>query len=561
MLTVGRKITGGFLVVNFMVVVMSIFTYLKIGEINTSYEKVINSNLEKMELAQSFAADLANEAVAMRRFNFTGDYADITIFNEYRKKTEDKIARLDSILKTEKGKNIVKTMQKAKQTYEAIAEMSIEAKKANNLEKVALHMQEAGKPYKEATEATNELVANVKGVVNNEQVEQARAAGQIQMLLLVVNVILIVAAVSLGLVVSRSIARPIRKITESANELAKGDLLQKDIVIKSSDEIGQLAGAFNGMKENLRQLLKQVSMTTEQVAASSEELTASAEQSAQATTQVAQTISEVAEGVENQAAKVNRAAMTVAEISLGIQNIAANAGTVSKMAETAADTAQQGGGAVAAAIEQMTTIETSVAGSAQVVTKLGERSKEIGQIVETISGIAGQTNLLALNAAIEAARAGDHGKGFSVVAEEVRKLAEESRHAAEQIAKLILEIQSETMRAVEAMNNGTREVKSGTGIVATAGQSFKEIAALIVSVTREIREISASIQSIASGSRDMVSSVESIEKTSKEAAGQTQTVAAATEEQSASIHEIATASQALAAMAENLQQAVNRFKV
>ena len=165
----------------------------------------------------------------------------------------------------------------------------------------------------------------------------------------------------------------------------------------------------------------------------------------------------------------------------------------------------------------------SVSSSAQVVAKLGERSKEIGQIVDAISGIAGQTNLLALNAAIEAARAGEQGRGFAVVAEEVRKLAEQSQEAAKQIANLISEIQTETDSAVVAMDDGTREVKIGTEVVNTAGQAFKEIVSLIAEVSSQIREISAAIQQMASGSQQIVASVRNIDSISKGTAGQTQT--------------------------------------
>ena len=375
---------------------------------------------------------------------------------------------------------------------------------------------------------------------------------------------IMVAVLILGLIgwlITKSITKPLQVMVQECEGLAAGDFREGQQKLSRADEIGQLADALTKMRSSMQTLLKKITESAEQVAASSEELTASAEQSAQATTQVAATISEVAQGAEEQVKAVHDTSAIVEQMSAGIQQVAANANEVSSVADKTTSAANQGGKAVDAAISQMVSIEQSVSNSARVVAKLGERSKEIGQIVDTISGIAGQTNLLALNAAIEAARAGEQGRGFAVVAEEVRKLAEQSQEAAKQIANLISEIQSETDNAVVAMSEGTREVKVGSEVVNTAGQAFKEIVTLIGEVSSQIREISAAIQQMASGSQQIVTSVRDIDRISKDAAGQTQTVSAATEEQSASMEEIAASSQALARMAEELQGAVRKFRV
>jgi len=258
---------------------------------------------------------------------------------------------------------------------------------------------------------------------------------------------------------------------------------------------------------------------------------------------------------------VNESSAIVEQMSAGIHQIAANANVVADVSGQAANTARSGETAVISAVDQMNNIERTVISSAEVVAKLGERSNEIGQIVDTISGIAGQTNLLALNAAIEAARAGEQGRGFAVVAEEVRKLAEQSQDAAKQIAGLISEIQGDTDKAVVAMSEGTREVKVGTDAVAVAGKAFNEIVQLIDQVSGQVRDISAAIQQMAGGSEKIVESVRDIDKISKETAGQAQTMSAATQEQSAAMEEIAASSQSLANMALQLQTAIDKFKV
>ncbi|BBB90170.1 MAG TPA: methyl-accepting chemotaxis protein [Methylomusa anaerophila] len=361
---------------------------------------------------------------------------------------------------------------------------------------------------------------------------------------------------------ARRMVIPIRTMVAYSEGIANGDLRDRGrMIIYSQDEIGQLADSLVRMRGNLHGLIKQVSAATDQVAASSEELTASAEQSAQAANQIAQVIGEVATGAENQLKAVDNTSAVVGQMSAGIQQIAANANTVANTSAKSAEAAKEGSNVVQKAITQMGHIEETVTQSAQVVTKLSERSQEIGQIVNTISGIAGQTNLLALNAAIEAARAGEQGRGFAVVAEEVRKLAEQSQDAAKKIAELIAEIQGDTDSAVVAMNGGTREVRIGAEVVNDAGKAFQAIYGSINEVSAQMREISAVIQQMASGSQQIVTSVREVDAISKSTAGQSQTVSAASEEQSATMEEIASSSQALARMAGELTQAVSKFRV
>ncbi|CQR73397.1 Methyl-accepting chemotaxis protein McpB [Sporomusa ovata DSM 2662] len=364
----------------------------------------------------------------------------------------------------------------------------------------------------------------------------------------------------LTFLLAKGITTPISHLVEGVGKVAAGDLSQK-VIVTSSDEIAVLAGHFNVMVDQLKALVTRVSGIAGNLSAASEELTASADQTAQAANQVAITISEVANGAEKQLKAVDNTALVVDQMSAGIQQIAVNVNTAADTSKGSTDSAQMGSVAVEKAMNQMRQIEDVVINSSQVVTNLGERSKEIGQIVDTISGLAGQTNLLALNAAIEAARAGEQGKGFAVVADEVRKLAEQSNDAAKQIAKLISIIQQDTDSAVVAMTEGTKEVHVGSEVVSEAGRTFKEIVRSITEVTTQIRGISEVTAQMVSGSQQIVTAVRAIDAVSKEAAGQTQTVSAAAEEQSATMEEIASSSQELAKMAEELTETVSKFKI
>lgn len=358
-----------------------------------------------------------------------------------------------------------------------------------------------------------------------------------------------------------SITKPLKEMMLLAEKFTSGDFRQTDVNIMRDDEIGHLAKVFSAMGADLRKLIRNVNLSAEQLAASSEELTASADQSAQAANQVAVSITNVAGGTEKQARHIDSTNKAVQEVSELLGQLSVSADTVKGQSEEATGKAEGGNKIIEKVVAQMGNIENSVGISAQVVGSLGERSKEIGQIVDTISSIAGQTNLLALNAAIEAARAGEQGKGFAVVAEEVRKLAEQSQEAAKSIAGLIAKIQEDTQNAVLAMQNGTREVQAGGEVAAEAGSAFKEIAQMIGTVNEQVGMAQGAIGSIVEKSGRIGSAVEEIEHTAAANSEETHMVSAATEQQSASMEEIASASRSLANLAQELQNAIQRFKV
>ena len=560
-LNISKKILGGFSIVIFLVVMMSAFTYYEVGELNRSYQEMSQMNMYKMELAQGIAIDVANEAVAMRRFNFTGDLGDIPIFNEYSKQGNEKIKKLETMVKGNAIDSLLQTLKKEKANYEEIGTKSFEAKKNNNIQQVADYMNQAGAPYKATMSTSVEIGKQIKEAVKTEEAANGAKAKQMQLILLIVNFLVAIIALYISISISRSISRPAQELTQAVATIADGNLTQQDISITSNDEIGELARSFNRMKTNLRNVIKTVGTSSAQVMASSEELTASSEQSCSVMVEMSKYIVKVAEGSTTQLTSVAQAASVVEEMSAQIKETAMNANAMSEVASHTITSATEGRQAISKAISQMNVIEETVGSTAQTVEKLGERSKQIGEIVDTIASIAGQTNLLALNAAIEAARAGEQGRGFAVVADEVRKLAEQSQDAAKQIADLIGGIQQETTSAVLAMNTGKKEVYTGSQVVNAAGESFHEIVKNIERLSSQVQEISAAMQQLSGGSQLIVSVVQDVDRISKDNAGHADAVSLATGEQIEAMNQITAGSQALAQMAEKLNEAICKFRI
>lgn len=359
----------------------------------------------------------------------------------------------------------------------------------------------------------------------------------------------------------REITSALKQMITVCRALKDGDFRNNGITLERGDELGEMWSALLEVRTNLHGLMGKFSETAEHLASASEELTASSQQSAEASNQVAQSVTDAAGAAAQQQESVDRSNQAVAEVASSVHTIEATSAHVAENSQQASRRAQHGVQSVEDAVQQMQDVEQTVQSSAAIVDKLGERSHEIGQIVDTISEIAEQTNLLALNAAIEAARAGEYGRGFAVVADEVRKLAEQSQDAAQRIAELIGRIQQDTNAAVGSMQTGRDKVVEGTASVAGLKENFGEIVQLIGNIAGEIQGISDSMRSVSGDTERITSSVDQLSQHSQNISNEMQSVSAATEEQTASAQDIAQASDSLAHLAQELQTAIKVFKL
>ena len=372
-----------------------------------------------------------------------------------------------------------------------------------------------------------------------------------------VTCILVILAI---IIFSAYISKNIKEVNDLSYAISRGDLTQV-LNINSENELGKMGNNLNTMTNNLKDLVKSVSGSLDQVVATAEELSASSDQTQQSSEQICEAIQQVALGSEQQVSITNDTTKIAEEIFTGMEQITNNVQTVTNTSLEAFKRAEKGNDVVSSAINHMNNISDKVATSSQVVSVLGDKSKEIGNILSLITSIAEQTNLLALNAAIEAARAGEQGRGFAVVADEVRKLAEQSGSAAGNISLLINEIQREIVNAVSAMDNGTTAVNDGINMVNQAGKAFGEILKDINYISTQMQDVSAVTEEINAGTHNMLEAIQNVSNISDESAGNAQNVVAASEEQTALMKEVANAAETLTQMAVDLQGTMSKFKL
>jgi len=381
--------------------------------------------------------------------------------------------------------------------------------------------------------------------------------------LIITVIISLIAGVLLAVIITKGITKAINKASDIAQEIALGNLNIKvpGAYLNRKDEVGLLAKSLDKMIGNLKGLIGKVADISSNLSASSEELSASGEEVATAATQVGESIQQVASGAEEQSAQVEETNTKINGLIKQIKSVKRNSEEMDTQAENVMQNINEGNESVDNSVNQIKKVKTNSKEVFKTINNLGDLSDKIGEIVGLINNIAAQTNLLALNAAIEAARAGEAGRGFSVVADEIRQLAEESEGATNQIGDLVKEIQNGVGDAVEKMDTTEEVVNGSVSAIQNTGESFGKINKAAIKLRKLIGQINNKSNKVDQNAGEVETIVKEIAKVSEEAASNSQEVAAASEEQSASTEEIVSAADELAAMANDLTNAVSQFEL
>lgn len=528
----------------------------------------LNETLNERNTITNAVADLENESLyltnAARMYVFTNDE---TYLANYENQLE-----ADTFLKTASMLEEFNVPATLTAQLNAINDQSLAVA---DIEYAAFDALAAGEQqraealltdatYEQEAAAVDELYIAFKQELNawaDTLAYETMSTTNVAFIVIIVAAVLFTGAIITYFMLLMRRLKPLQALTATAQQMASGDLTTQPVAVHSKDEIAILSTSFNEMATNLRAVLTTVGQSSTNVAASSEELLASAEQSNHSGQLVTESIDAISKQAVRSNHDMNETLVALSEVTEGITHVAHAAEDVTAVSTAAQQNAENGRRDIALTVAQMHDIDASVKQSLTTVQSLITHSSQIEEFVSAITAISSQTNLLALNAAIEAARAGEAGKGFAVVADEVRKLAEQSNHSAEKIVDIVRILQQGIAHMTDNMQHVSAQVQQGVETASKTDASFETILQSTVAVSDQIMSVSAVAQQMSASAEQMSATFETLKDGSTVTATNTQNAVSLVEEQYATTEEINASAKMLAELAEELNSQLMKFKV
>ncbi|MCT6925249.1 methyl-accepting chemotaxis protein [Metasolibacillus sp.] len=561
-MSIGKKlyISLGTLVV--IIFGISVFSYLQISKVNNRYNELIDSRLEQVYLAADVQSRIGGQGAFLRQYVLAKGSDALSSLENEQKAIAASLQRLEEIASAGTMEELLAQLIEANNNYSEAAARVIGLVDDGKVDSaIPILNIEVRKVNNKLSEAANEMLIYNKERFTETQKETGKQVEQVTIILAIISLVSIIIGIISVLAIMRVVVMPLKALAGAVDQIATGDLTVEDVAIKSKDEVATIATSFNLMKASLRELITVASENAEQLSNISKELTTNTAQVSSTSTTVASSIEQISSSTHGSSQIATDTSVAMDETAFGIQNIAESTQTVHNEAQNTQVIASKGLVTIEDAKEQMQDIYSSTKLTTELISKLITHSQQIQSITNVITDITDQTNLLALNAAIEAARAGEHGKGFAVVADEVRKLAEQSKSSANLIVNLTTEILHETKNVEGAVADSLQRVETGVQVIEVAGDSFNQITGAIENMTMRIADASAVTEQISAATEEVSASVSELASNVNGVANSTEEIVLQISEQVASIQEINAVSAELEIKAGELTQAIAKFKI
>lgn len=556
-------VSFGFLAV--LLIGLTITSFTNSTRLENEIDHVVSHDMEVHNSVEVILRSVVDIESAAHGYVITGDEAFLDSFESGKETVGKKIAYLQKALKNQSSQlEKLEAINNSYQFWNGWVDRVIESKRYFEGDEAAELVRSAqGKHYMDQMKKQIDSLMKEETAVSSERIDSLHLQNRLSQVI-TGGLSLLGVALSLlfGMAISRSIRSNVRKISRSILDIAgAGGDLTKRIEIKTNDELASLAQDTNQLIEGIAGLVKEVSKMAENVSASSEELQASAEETSKTIMSIAERTGEIAAGTEKTSTQMEHSLLKMNELEKSAKALYEYADKVNSAAGDMKNAAEQGGISVKRSSAKIVGIEATMASTSATVEALGRKSNEITIIINTITDIAEQTNLLALNAAIEAARAGEHGRGFAVVADEVRKLAEQSQSAAKDVTAIVHSIQNEVSRIIEQSKEGVEAVLSGVEISNETIISLERILQHSEGTSSIIKQMTKQIEETLSLSHEVADAFSEVNEISMASAQHTEMTAAASEEGSAAMEEVTASASELSKQAENLRDLVGNFKI